>query len=343
MKKIIIFPIVLMILIIIYVFKYYSNMIETEDYIVEKKITQFSEDSSGYLFDPHSIQYTNYKFIITDTKNYRIMVLDTNFKKLLAFGNRGVGPEEFGVPFYSIFKNDKFYISDEMNYKINIFNQNGEFSNVVKTEKLYDISNFALTNSNTILIPNLVYSTNSIFKEYSIDGKLIGEYGKRIPFIDPKIEINKNIVLINTDAEDNIYTIFHTEPIIRKYNRDGELIWEKNVKNIKEIKRSYNFNKNYLKKDDYKYNIISLAIYSLVYKDKLYVVFSGNPEGHIYTFDKNTGKVVNKLNIVNNLFESKEPLYTHSICFFKENLIFLDRIKNALFICKREKYENKKY
>lgn len=182
--------------------------------------------------------------IITDSKsniyvldrgNHRIVKFDKEGNFLLQFGRFGQGPGEFSNPVdFDIDKNDQIYILDVSNIRIEIFNTAGKRENGFKIRGSVFAADrkLALDSKGKIYINNLY--DGKLIDVYSKDGKLLESIGE---FIE-KSKTKENIISFDFDNKDNLYILFHSIPIIRKYDHDFNLIYEKDISQLQGVQES---------------------------------------------------------------------------------------------------------
>jgi len=163
---------------------------------------------------------------------------DGNF--VLEFGRFGQGPGEFGYPVsLDIGKNDQIYILDPSNSRVAVFSSMGQ-----------RIAEFRIRGSGSGLLGRLaVDNRDRIYISFPYDGKLIDVYsreGKLIDsigeFVNPGNDNSKvsyiNMTIVDFDLQNNMYVLFLSHPIVRKYNPKYQLIYEKDISHLPDVQES---------------------------------------------------------------------------------------------------------
>ncbi len=314
--------------IIAFLFFFIQNpKLPIEQYAIDTLISDIEGDSLGFFNSPNSLSYFNGKLAISDKKNYRICILDTNLNFINSFGNKGLGPSEIMYPYHIVYKNEIIHVADSWQNKIIIFNVNGKYSKSISFPKLNSTSNFIVTNRETILMPNYnSLSRNSLFDEFNENGSLVKECGTKIDFFDPIQKMKTNKIILNQDKEENIYVTFITYPLIQKYNKDGNLIWGKDLNKIKQLKKIIKKVKKY-NKENIK-GTLSLAISSAINKNQLIVVFSNI----ILAFDINNGDLLSQIKIMKH---ENQNFALFNLTYIDNKLYFLDESANVIAKCSK--------
>lgn len=333
-KIIVGFIIVVLVIITILIFIKENNAIPEEKYRISKIMHNLPGDSLNFWYMPSSLYYHQGKFVISDRGNHRITILDTNLNISSSLGKKGKGPGEFNEPCFAVLKNRKLYVADVLNHRIQIFHENGKFINSFSAVRLLCSTKFVVDNQGYIFLPNLSFDNTSLYIKYNANGEIINRYGKQIEYQDPIISRAKNYILLEIDQENNIYTIFYEVPLIRKYDSFGKLIWEKGIRHVREINKRVKHINKIKSKENMKKTFQSLAIYSMIYKEKLYVKYSGTPRGPIIGFSKITGDILHKINVLG-INKKNTALYEHSFCLTNGKFFFLDRLSNCLVKCEK--------
>lgn len=188
--------------------------------------TDLTVDSKGNIY-------------VLDSGNNRIVKFNENGKFLLEFGRFGQGPGEFSNPVDILIDGeDKIYVLETGNSRVQIFDTLGHRIGGFAPERLIHLSFAQMA----------VDSRKRIYINYPHDGKLIDVYSKEGKFINSigdYINLNKkksaskdNITYINFDDNDNLYVLFQSRPIIRKYDKEYKLIYQRDISNLPEVQES---------------------------------------------------------------------------------------------------------
>jgi len=174
-------------------------------------------------------------------KNNNILILDEGNHKLLKFDRNGKLDKEIGIigqatgellyPMdFFIYNNEEIYILDKGNNRIQIFDLDGNKIHIVKSRlfrMVLPTTNFYINSRKNIYlnIPDLGF----LFTVLDFNGKIINQFGKLI-----KGKLLENHVDFVIDNEDNIFVSFKSKGIIRKYDINGNLLFNTTI-NCKEL------------------------------------------------------------------------------------------------------------
>ena len=257
--------------------------------MTEIKLKYFPADSVPYFNRPQKIKCVGEYIYILDERNQRILRFDNNFNYINQIGREGRGPGEYLYPTtFQIFK-DTIYIADVSNYRIDLRFVDGKYirSFRPKYPLLSDIS--LGVNSNGNLFINHPMS-NNLVTCYDNSGEIVKSFGDLIDDNDPMKKISINNAHIEVGENDNIYVSFVMVPVLRKYDKNGQLLWERDLTKYSEIKEMNDF---FIKKTqenpEMKYNVYFISKDIYYEPPYLYILFQGViPYGNtVYAFDKN--------------------------------------------------------
>ena len=148
--------------------------------------------------------------------------------------------------------------------------------------ELINPRSFAVHKDGTIFVLNLgnsrlkniylpsEFNSSKLLSVYDSSGHKIKDFGDKLNFTFTSNQWHRNnVIQFIADNHDNLYVQFVSNPILRKYDRSGELIWERNysqLPNVKKISRIFDEDE----KKDISNNGIS--IYSFVF----FITIAGN-------------------------------------------------------------------
>ncbi len=178
--------------------------------------------------------------IFVDRINSRVIFIKNFIKsgnQPIIIGDKGRGPGEFLVPNSIFITKNNIFISDLASQTISTFDKKGEFKNRINAKvKL----NFAVNSKGSIFVPNV--DEDYLIREYDLEGNILSNFGEKLNFENNKIRLNHNFSNILVDNADNLYLVFFDYPLIRKYNKNKNLIWEKELFFLNEINNAYQNN-----------------------------------------------------------------------------------------------------
>ena len=184
------------------------------------------------LYRPNSVILNKKnEIIVLDSGNNRVMVYDNNGNFLREFGRIGQGPGEFMDPSdINIDREGNIYVLDTGNGRIQKFDPEGNYVSNAKIlpplTPLYD--HFEFDSKGRICLNR--FSESRIFNIYSNIWKNPGRIERVIPALDinhrsyrPRV---LNDVYFGLDREDNFYLLYQVIPRLRKFDKNGILIFD---------------------------------------------------------------------------------------------------------------------
>jgi len=218
--------------------------------------------------------------IVLDNGNHSMYLFNKNEKGNIILkkrvGSAGEGPGDLLMP-YNMFigKDDNIYVYENGNNRISVFDERGKF---IYTKKINIILPSRQPQSNFIVDGN-----NVIFNLPKRNHYLTLINLKDDTIIDLcKIDIYKNVknstifAYCRIFTDDNNYIVFLDQlPIIKKYDKSGKIIMEKNIESFLDIPLKYypwndNFDGSFailyndiIKKDNYYYLLKMLKNFSI--------------------------------------------------------------------------------
>lgn len=215
-----------------------QDLYETNDDYFIRWPQQTQVDSKGIVY-------------IADYEQDCIKVFTHDGKFIKRIGRSGEGPGEFRFEFpaghtFYIDSNDILYVyNNHINPRIQVFNANGTFLRGYSFKKRRNISSMVVDKSGRIICSTNCTQTSldtifvlkrsgdgyefertfapQPFKNFSLEAFEKKYKGKRVPQelnTGSKITINEN---------DEIFQVFLFYPLIRKFSKDGILIWSKTI------------------------------------------------------------------------------------------------------------------
>ena len=171
---------------------------------------------------------------ILEQKNHRLSVFNKNLEYLYSFPEVGLKVGAFYYPQDFVIRGDECYILHSM--KVSIFRTDGKFIREFSIH--YPSEAIAVNSSGEILVQS--FMNNHIINVYSQKGKIIRSFGRLFcSFGDYVEDFDKlplghqkmlNLASFCLDRNDNLYVAFKFYPVIRKYDRNGNLLFEKIIR-----------------------------------------------------------------------------------------------------------------
>jgi len=206
-----------------------KNLVLTEqignarDMLAEAKILFYSPLSAD--IDNKGNMY------ILDGSEQSIIKLDSLNKQIWKTGRLGNGPGEFmfrngmiNAGFLSIDNNGSIYVIDNCNYRVQTFNNEGTYIN---SFKIGWVMNDVCANKDKILLQGVCANNDFMIHQFDSSGNAITSFGRKY-VSEPKMKMF-NHAFITMDKNENVYLLAQCFPILRKYSRNNNLVWEKQM------------------------------------------------------------------------------------------------------------------
>ncbi len=143
-------------------------------------------------------------------------------------GSRGQGPMELSYPIRVVVKNNKIYVLDEGYCGIKVFGKDGSQIKEFKLGFHPSNTTFDVNDQEEIFIGRF----NSTQKHWIT---VIDNKGKTRYIVKENRDISRYTKefysVLKLDNESNPILLFYMTRVLKKYNRDGKLLWKKPVKN----------------------------------------------------------------------------------------------------------------
>lgn len=202
-------------------------------------------DDPNYIFNRASaIRYQAGYLYVCDQGNNRIMKYDENGRFIAQIGRAGQGPGEFLNPIgFAVHPDGSLFVLERGNGRVQIFDSLGRHVrsfNVVQhlagIRANYGI--FDIDQEKRVFIPSGTLFS-SLVSVYSEDGTKIREVGSKLDFSSRYRPWQRNNeFLLTVEFSGSVIVQFFSVPIIRKYGRDGDLLWEKDFSRVTGVRRA---------------------------------------------------------------------------------------------------------
>jgi hypothetical protein len=230
-----------------------QNVESKKNIVIQKKITprliissaQGDKDENYILNFPSAVAANEKGNIyIISRENNKISVFDSNGKFVKTIGRFGAGPGEFsfaGMGDRIEFFKDTMLINDQRHRRVQVLTEEGRYISQVNPMES-NCKSISPIDFNTIILgfnpykenytfihkyqkENGVYQLVKVFGDFIVKPSDI-DWSDRVSFLFFS-DLNK--FLICSDDKGCIYQIYTSVPIIKKYNPDGRLIWQKTI------------------------------------------------------------------------------------------------------------------
>jgi len=203
----------------------------------EWEFRQSETDPNYAFYNASAIEYQAGHLYVCDTNNHRIMKYDETGNFLLQIGSAGQGPGELLSPTsLAVHKDGSIFILDSGNGRVQVFDSLDAYVSSFKVSTGVGPHRLDIDQSKHIFIPSEIGSP-SLVTVYALDGKKTLEIGKKITFSisHPSWQRNNDVVL-TVDNSGDVYLQFWSHPFLRRYNHEGELVWERDFSRLREFR-----------------------------------------------------------------------------------------------------------
>lgn len=239
----------LLLIIVIPLFSWKKTIIKQDDGFdfLEKLI-----DNNLYIKWINSVEIEGNFLYLLDLKICTISRVDIQSGKLInTISSKGQGPNELSTPINLAIKNNLIFISDFSGVGIKIFNVDGKPVKEFKTER--QPTWIDVDSKNQIWVNETNLEGFPVVNIYNINGQKIKNF---VEFRSTKKKEDKTEHLLNKkfifqlDSKENLVVLHYLQRLLKKYNPQGKLLWEKEIKNeildsfMKNSTEKISYNKN---------------------------------------------------------------------------------------------------
>jgi|WetSurSiteA1Bulk_404760.scaffolds.fasta_scaffold18239_3 hypothetical protein len=177
----------------------------------------------NHLANPAYMLFGNDNSIfVTDVQERALLELDSSGRLKRRIGNNGQGPGDLVQPLnIGSDAHQNIYVFDGGNPKILVLNSNGDF---VRSFKVFKPCFSMDVDEEGIIYLALFenYSQAGLISIYDSYGKYLGQMGSRLEAGSPGSFNNIDICAL----KDGLYVAWKTYPLVRRYTKTGELVFE---------------------------------------------------------------------------------------------------------------------
>lgn len=205
-------------------------------------------------------QWHDSTFLILDGDKSRIQRFNKNGEYINTIGGPGSGPGEMLKPrSMKTFRDSIIYITDFNNGRHELLGRNEQYLRQINNFRYGDaFSRFAIGN-NKEFIARTEKGDRNLLAIYDSLGNLIRKFGSYYEFGESEIEtISANAMYIIIDKNNNIWCIYESLPIIRRYSFEGVFLEEIEITGYFVQRGWDNYDKNVRRKQA---GGVSLAIF----------------------------------------------------------------------------------
>jgi len=210
---------------------------------IQLAVSEFGDGT--FLSIAHGITVDSNFIYIADSKNKRIVVVDTQFSFVRSIGKAGRGPGEFEHVTHLKTFGDYIYVYDSSIRRISILSKSGIVTRIITPKHLPGLlTPFYIYDSGRILLS--APENQKPIVVLSDSGTLIKEFGEQLPDYDGKIYPLRNSRFIFKTGN-QIFALCTSFPFIEKYDEEGNLLirrdlshdYEEISNRLKEVEKKY--------------------------------------------------------------------------------------------------------
>ncbi len=214
--------------------------------VILKPVYQFGGldvGSQNVLNRPSDFIITGKKIIVCDGDENNIVFFNQEGNVTKKIGRSGQGPGEFNRPTKIEIMEDKLMVYDSNNFRIQILTMEGE---CLKTYHSFTLASLGakmwFAGDSSYYFSTRGYNSDSLIIHRSLKGEELGRFGKiygeatnQIKFETELIKKGKvpdsykNKVFPVVDSDGFVYCIHSALPLVKKFNKEGNLVWEKSL------------------------------------------------------------------------------------------------------------------
>ncbi len=190
--------------------------------------------------------------VVCDREDNQIVIFSQDGELIRRIGKKGNGPAEFNRPRKVGIIEDKIIVSDDGNYRLQVISEQGECIATFRAiTSLAGGSRMWFSKDGSYYYCTEGYNSSFLIMHRRLSGEELGGfgdiYGKKFFVYEFEtdrirkgeiIDRQKNEVFPVVSPEGIVYCLHSALPLIRKFRRNGEQIWEKtlNIPEFNEIK-----------------------------------------------------------------------------------------------------------
>jgi hypothetical protein len=175
------------------------------------------------------------KYLLTDVKRNRVLIVKDNMEVEREFGRIGSGPGQLLHPGYiDVAPDGTIYVNDGGNERIVKFTSAGDYLGEFPVTEYPQYQGMAVGANNEVFLGQP--EEDRLVTVYSSSGKKLRSFGQLKNFSeiygaaladkDNLYKIALNQVRLSTDKDGNLYVSFMLIPLIQKYSPQGKLLFE---------------------------------------------------------------------------------------------------------------------
>lgn len=285
---------------------------EDSSHIKPDQIINLVESSN---LSRYSLTCTDSELIATDTESNKIYIFDYKTSEIVeTFGRNGRGPGEFNGALNSVVVDENVYVYDTGNQRISVFDKKSYLLKSVIPVSM-NVSRFVVS-SDYIYLSSPFTRIEQPFMKVNMDGDT--------EFFGEKLEYDffgRNIFHLLI-YEEKIIAVSLTEPIIKFYNKVGELLVRYDLLNETQLTETLEFTNQFYLDSGNQNRTVVLFNDASIFDDYLILNLNTRPGGRLksnnYLVYKIDGNTLNKVDF----FETNlgDGGFTMTFCIHENKL-----------------------
>lgn len=212
-----------------------QTTVEELAYRISDSLSEFTGVENGF-FGAVSVTWHAGELYISDGMQHRLIRCRGDFSHPRFFGRKGKGPGEFELPGLVRVYGERLYVEDRQNQRIQVLTLEGEYRYDIPVSGIPDIE-FAIDSRGQLYVVDPDLTANTLITCYdSLGNKLrtLGTVAISAEEVNQEIAHLHNGASLDLDDQNNLYVGFRSSkiPLLRKYNAQGELLWETHLSEV---------------------------------------------------------------------------------------------------------------
>lgn len=215
--------------------------------VILKPVYQFGGldvDAQNLLNRPSDFIITGKnEIIVCDADENNVVFFNQEGSVTKKIGRSGQGPGDFSRPGKVAILDDNLLVHDSGNYRIQIISMSGESIKIHPSFTLTELgAKMWFSGDGSYYFSTRGYNSDSLIIHRSLEGEELGRFGKIYgeatnvyKFENDLIKKGKvpdsykNKVFPVVDSDGFVYCIHSALPLVKKFNKEGNLVWEKSL------------------------------------------------------------------------------------------------------------------
>lgn len=186
-------------------------------YYILTPMAKIKFNSGGHLL---IMDYFNHSYSIAEYSN--------DLKYIKTIGRTGQGPGELMYPSsFCLDNRDDIYVTDLKMARITIYRKDGVLKRMFRIKQPYNVTSIAVDSKKNIYLSNPM--DDSLVTVYDTLGCVVKKFGQFTYHSTDHGNAIFNGTEMTIDENDNLWLVFTSKPILRKYNSQNVFLFEKEL------------------------------------------------------------------------------------------------------------------